>query len=156
MARYMTHPAARSLFVGGAVAGTVGAVVFHAFLFVIGRAHFPATYLWIASAVYPNHFGANAIALGIVIHFAISIVAGVSYAYVAQTTGLIGRPWMGGLLFGIVANAIMDLVVYARHLGPLPSTWHAIGIGLLAHVVFFALPVAFVLMRYERVPVPWV
>ncbi len=156
MARYMTHPAARSLVAGGVIAGIIGAVLMHGFLFAVGMAHFPATYEWIASAFLPHATGERAVWFGIGMHFAIAIVAATLYAYAAQVTGLMGRPLLGGLIFGIVTNGVMDVLVHARGLAPFPTTWHDIGLGLVAHVVFFGVPVALYLSRYERVPIPWV
>ncbi len=157
MARYITHPSARSFVGGGIVAGILGGLLFGAFLFVVGLARYPTTYQVIASGI----LGRIALTttqfawVGIAVHFAIAIVAAILYAYGAQMTGLLGRPMLGGTIFGIVANAVMDAVVYARGLAPLPTTWHDIGIQAVAHVLFFGIPVAWYLSRYERVPVPY-
>ncbi|MGH7736945.1 MAG: hypothetical protein ACREMP_03605 [Candidatus Tyrphobacter sp.] len=156
MARYITHPSARSLIAGGAIAGIIGGCIFHAFLFAIGRAHFPSTYEWIASGLLGDVAYDGSLAwAGILIHFAIAIVAATIYAYVAQVVGLLGRPFVGTLVLGIAMNGVMDLVKYVRWDTPLPTTWPGIGVLLLAHVVFFAAPIAFFLSKYERVPVPY-
>ncbi len=157
MARYITHPSARSFLAGGIVAGILGGLLFGAFLFVVGLARYPTTYQVIASgllgriALTTTQFAL----VGIAIHFGIAIVAAVLYAYGAQMTGLLGRPVIGGTIFGIVTNAVMDAVVYARGLAALPTNWHDIGIQVIAHVIFFGIPVAWYLSRYERLPVPY-
>lgn len=156
MARYVTHPSARSPIAGAVVAGIIGAFFIHAFFFAVGLARFPATYNWIASGVvgraaYTGHWEW----LGVLLHLAISIVIATLYVYVAQVTGLIGRPLLGGTLLGIATNGVMDLIVYARLGTPLPTTWHDIAIPLVAHVVFFGVPIALYLARYERVPIPY-
>jgi hypothetical protein len=157
MARYITHPAARSFVAGGIVAGTLGGLIFGAFLFAIGLARYPTTYQVIASGILGRtaFTTTNYAWAGIGIHFAIAIVAAIMYAYAAQMSGLLGRPLLGGTIFGLVANGVMDVVVYARGLAALPTTWHDIGIQAVAHVVFFGIPVAWYLSRYERVPVPY-
>ncbi len=157
MARYVTHPAKRSFVAGGFVAGLIGAVLMHAFLFAVGVIHYPSYYDRIAAGIVGWSVDPQSAALlGIIIHFAIAVVAAIVYAYVGQVTGLLGKPILGAMLFGIVMNGIMDLVVYARGLGPLPATWHDVIIGLIAHIVFFAAPIAFFLTKYERVPLPYV
>lgn len=154
MARYITHPAAKSTFWGGVVAGLIAGAFFHAFLFAIGVAHWPATYEWIAGGFFGRAVPAAPL-VGIAGHFLISIAAATLYAYLAQVMGLIGRPWVGALVFGIAMNGVMDLIVFARGLSPLPSTWHDIIVGLVAHVFFFALPATLYLAKYERVLVPY-
>jgi hypothetical protein len=159
MARYVTHPAARSLLAGGVVAGILGAFVMHAFLFAVGMVRYPLTYEWIASGVIGHAAYVDHVAwLGVIVHVGIAIVAATLYAYAAQFSGLLGKPLLGALLFGIVTNGVMDVIAFAKGLAPSPTmlTWHDLGIGLAAHVVFFALPIALFLSRYERVPVPYV
>ncbi|HEY9085728.1 MAG TPA: hypothetical protein VIN40_07320 [Candidatus Tyrphobacter sp.] len=157
MARYITHPSARSLFAGGIVAGILGGFLFEGFLLAARMANFPATYQWIASGLVGRAAFASTdfVWLGIAVHFAIAIAAAIAYGYAAQIAGLLGRPLMGGVIFGVGMNAVMDAIVYAMRLSPLPTSAHDIGIGLAAHVVFFGIPVAWFLSRYERVPVPY-
>lgn len=157
MARYLTHPSARSLLVGGVLAGILGGCLIDAFLFAVGMARFPATFQWIASGILgpAAYASSNSIWIGIALHFAIAIVAAIAYGYAAQIAGLLGRPVMGGIIFGVVMNAMMDLIAYAKRIAPLPSGAHGIGIGLVAHVIFFGIPIAWFLSRYERVLVPY-
>ena len=158
VARYVTHPSARSLFAGGFVAGILGGFLIDGFLLVVHMAHVPATYQWIASGIVGRAAFANTdfVWLGIALHFAIAVAAAIAYAYVAQISGLLGRPLVGGIIFGIVMNGIMDLAVYEMRLGALPTSVHDIGIGLAAHILFFGIPIALFLSRYERVPTPYV
>lgn len=157
MARYMTHPAARSLLAGGFVAGVLGGFLIHAFFFAVGIAHYPGTYEWIASGIIGRAaFGNHLAWVGVIVHFCIAIVAATLYAYIAQIIGLLGKPLVGGTLFGIVTNGVLDLIAYAKWGTPLPTTWHDLAIPLVAHVFFFGIPVALFLSRYERVPVPYV
>ncbi len=157
MARYITHPQARSLWAGGIVAGIAGGFLIHAFLFAVGIAHYPATYQWIASGLIGKSAFTNAdgAVIGVLLHFAISIVAAIVYAYAGQFTGLLGRPLLAGTIFGVVMNALMDLAAFERTNTPLPSGLHDVGIGLVAHVVFFGIPIALFLSRYERVMIPY-
>lgn len=157
MARYITHPAARSLVAGGIVAGILGGFLIHAFFFAIGTAHYPMTYEWIASGIVGRAAFTHHLAwLGVIVHFLIAIVAATIYAYVAQMVGLLGKPLLGGTLFGIVMNGVMDLIAYEKWGTPFPTTWHDVAMPLVAHVIFFGIPIAFFLSRYERVPVPYV
>ncbi len=158
MARFITHPSARSLFAGGFVAGIIGGFLIDGFLLVVHVAHFPARYEWIASSIVGRAAFANTdfVWLGIALHFCIAVAAATAYAYLGQIAGLLGRPLVGGIIFGIILNGITDLTVYEMRMGALPTSPHDIGVGLAAHVVFFGIPVAWFLSRYERVPVPYV
>jgi hypothetical protein len=158
MARYLTHPSARSLLGGAFIAGIVGALLFDAFLFVVRAASFPSTYQWIAAGIVGTRRafeGTDYVPLGIALHFAIAILAALAYAYVGQIVGVLGRPLLGGIVFGLLMNGVMDLVVYLKELGPMPHGAYDVGIGLIAHVIFYGLPVAFYIARFERVPVPY-
>lgn len=154
MARYTTHPSATSLLAGGVVAGLIGGALIDAFLFAIHRATFPATYQWIASGIVGSiaFTGTGYVLIGIAIHFAIAVVAALAYAYIGQIVGIIWRPIVGGILLGIVVNAVMDAIVWSKGLGPLPHTTGDIAIGLVAHVFFYGIPVAWFVARFERVP----
>ncbi len=158
MARYITHPQAHSLWAGGIVAGIMGGFLFHAFLFAVGAAHYPSTYQWIASGLLGKSAftSVDGALIGIFLHFVISIAAAILYGYAGQLTGLLGRPLVSGTIFGVVMNAAMDLIAFERGISALPSGWHDIGIGLAAHVIFFGIPIALFLSRYERVTVPYV
>ncbi len=158
MARYLTHPSARSLLGGAFVAGIIGGFLFDAFLFAVGMARFPATYQWIASGIIGRHLaysGTDFVWLGIALHFGIAVVAAVTYAYVGQIVGLLGRPFLGGTILGVAMNAIMDTVVVLKGLAPVPHSVHDIGLGLAAHVLFYGIPVAWFISRYERIPIPY-
>jgi hypothetical protein len=159
MARYLTHPTARSLFGGAVIAGLIGGTLLGAFLFVARIATYPSWFQWVASGVLGTRVGFNAtyfVWVGIALHYGIAIVAAIFYAYIGQVVGVLGRPIVGGTLFGIVMNAIMDFVIYVRGLGLLPHGGYEIGLGLVAHVVFFGIPVAWYIARYERLPIPYV
>lgn len=158
MARYLTHPSARSLLSGGFLAGIIGGALLAAFLLAVRLATYPSWFQWVASGVLGSRIGFTETGfawLGIVLHFAIAIVAAISYAYVGQVVGWLGRPFLAGTVFGVVMNAFMDFVIYVRGLGLLPHGTPAILLGLVAHVCFFGIPVAWFVARYERFPVPY-
>jgi hypothetical protein len=157
MARYVTHPTRQSLFGGAVTAGIIGAVLFDAFLLAIHAIRYPATYQLYASGIFGgNAFGDVSFAwVGIVLHFLVAIVAAIVYAYAAQVFGLLSKPIAGGIIFGIVMNAVMDFILFGKGMSPLPNSWPAIGIGLAAHVIFYGFPVAWYLARYERVTIPY-
>jgi hypothetical protein len=157
MARYVTHPTRQSLFGGAVTAGIIGAVLFDAFLLVIHAIQYPGTYQLYASGIFgPGAFNDVSFAwVGIVLHFLVAIVAAIVYAYAAQIFGLLSKPIISGIIFGVVMNAIMDLILFGKGMEPLPSGWPAIGVGLAAHVIFYGIPVAWYLARYERVAIPY-
>jgi len=133
-------------------AGVIGGAVVDLFLIIVRAAPFPGIYQFIASAlVGPVAFTSSAyILLGLVMHFAISIVAALAYAYVAtRSRALIENPTLWGAIFGVGVMVVMQVVTGVAHVSP-PPTVIGIVIGLLSHVVFFGLPVAWYIALGEK------
>ncbi len=128
-------------------AGIVGGIIVDLFLILVHAAPFPGVYMFIASGlVGPVAFSSSGyIALGILLHLIISIVWAAIYVVVFQRL-LPKLPWWGNaVIFGLVVMLGMQALLLGKHLEPAFPTGMALVTNLIAHVVFFALPVAYVL-----------
>jgi len=128
-------------------AGIIGGIIVDLFLVLTRNAPFPGVYMFISSGLV----GAVAfsspwyIALGILLHLLISIVWAAIYATIFLR--LIPKlPWWGNAtIFGVVVMLGMQGVLLGKHLEPAFPAGTALLTNLIAHVVFFAFPVAYVL-----------
>ena len=128
-------------------AGIVGGIIVDLFLIIVHAAPFPGVYMFIASGlVGPAAFTSSwYIALGVVLHLLISIVWAAIYVFVFQQL-FAKLPWWGNaVIFGVVVMLGMQAVLLSKHLEPAFPTGMGLVTNLIAHVVFFALPVAYVL-----------
>jgi hypothetical protein len=127
------------------IAGIVGGIMIDLFLVVIRAASFPGMYASIAEAAVGRaaYSWQSYIALGIGLHFAISIVAALAYAYLGSALHLLRRWLVGGTLLGVVLMVVMHGVQHLVGRHP-PLTAAALLTGLIAHVVFFGWPVAYI------------
>jgi hypothetical protein len=141
----------RSVVAPAFVAGMIGAAVVDAFLSI--ATHRPIVKMWqfIAStAVGPVAFSSPEYALlGGFLHLVTSLVWAYLYAYVWRAVNNLRNWGLGAVLWGVVVNVCMDGFLALR--GALPPLMPAgiIG-GLVAHIVFFAIPVAWYLARSIR------
>lgn len=138
----------------GAIAGLCGAVLLDLYLTLseplILKGVTPLIVMqWDAS----NVLGAAAYrggwataALGTLMHFGVSIVWGVIFIFAAaRDRWLVDRPVFGGALLGAVAMAVMRGIIHLGHavVRPFPNAGYFLYI-IIAHVIFFGIPVAFV------------
>jgi hypothetical protein len=127
------------------IAGIVGGITIHLFLVAIRAAAFPGMYIHIAEAVVGRaaYSWSSYIALGIGLHFTISIVAALAYAYLGSALHMLPRWLAGGTLLGVVVLVVMHGVLYFAGRGA-PLTAPALLTSLVAHIVFFGWPVAYI------------
>ena len=139
------------------VAGLVGAITFDLFLWIATvlpvHGNMFDVWQWTASAaIGPAAMTSPSYAwLGLLVHLCVSIGWAGGYAYLASTRPYMNKRWLiSGLMYGIVVYVFMDLVLLgAGKLAPL-ATPNALVVQVLAHCVFFGLPVAFVVARMDR------
>ena len=131
-----------ALIVPAIIAGIIGGIVVDAFLAIAG--HRSPLDIWGFVATTVAGPGASWI-VGFVTHFVISIVWAILYAYVFA--GRLQNWIVGAIVWGIVVDAAMALLLAVKLGAP---WWGTFSQGLLAHVVFFALPVALYLSRSAR------
>ncbi len=140
--------------VAGVTAGLAGAVIVDVYLIVVlvvllHSMSVPALYQFVASgAIGKGAYSLPAaVYLGIALHVAVSLAWAVGYAYVAaQTPQVLRRPLLSGTAFGFVVMLAMQLVEVAAGIYTLPTTG-SLANEILAHTVFFGIPVAYIVTR---------
>ena len=91
-----------------------------------------------------------AVPLGIVLHFSVAIGWALGYVYLVRTQPqLLARPWISGAAYGLVVYVFMEIVLITA------GVYHRAAPGLLftqivAHVVFYGIPVAVIVSRLLR------
>lgn len=142
------------------LAGLAGAALIDVYLMVADWLLNPkATPLglmqWDASNVLgPASYGEGwaGAAVGTVLHFSVSIVWAALFVAAATRVGwLVRRPLLSGTLLGLVAMGVMRVVIHFGHavVPPFRDVVHFANV-LVAHVVFFGIPVALVAARLLR------
>jgi hypothetical protein len=141
---------------GGIVAGLAGAVSLGAYLLLtvvyVFHAATPATFFrYIASAALGKaaYAAPGAVALGIAIHVFIAVGWTLGYAYVAaQNPQVRLRPLISGSVFGIFVMIAMQLGEVLANIYALPDSFTLLN-QFVAHVVFFGIPIAYIVRRFE-------
>jgi hypothetical protein len=134
------------------VAGIIGGILIDLFLVVSGAAPFPGVYQFIASSVVGQvAFTASSyIWLGVAMHFGVSIVWALLYAFAANAAHSLRKWVVGGLILGVIALIGMQIISTITHIAQ-PLTVTSIVGSLISHVVFFGLPIAwYVSLPYRR------
>jgi len=154
----MTKALARPRSIAAGVgAGLAGGVLLDLYLFVTTAHADPAAMaaIWtfvasvlIGKAAFAG--GAPIVALGIVLHFVVAIGWGVGYALLAdRTPQLITRPFPSGFGYGVLVDILMQFVQIAAGAWQVPKASVAFT-GLIGHIVFYGLPVAYIVARAHR------
>jgi uncharacterized membrane protein YagU involved in acid resistance len=144
----------------GLAAGIIAGIVIDAFLLVttIAGGASPTQalgiYSWIASVAFGHAILSSpaAPALGVLLHFAVSIFWALGYVYLVRSQPqLLTRPWLSGAGFGLVVYCFMEimLITAGEYHRPKPPE---LAVGLVAHIVFFGMTVALVVSRMLRRP----
>jgi uncharacterized membrane protein YagU involved in acid resistance len=148
----------RLIFKQAVVAGILAGITLEAYLLL--TTVFPVhgsvvqTWQWIASAAFGEiAYSSPSYALvGLVCHFIVSIAWAGGYAYLAQQQPFMNQRWIiSGLVYGLIVYLFMDILLLGVRLFVPPSPLMLINV-LIAHCVFFGLPVAFVTQRLAPVP----
>lgn len=132
----------------GLLAGLAGAVVIALFLAAVGIAGGKSPGEALAADTWT--LGAPSLAGGLALHLFIGVAWALGYVYLLRSQPqLLTRPWVSGLGFGLVVYVFMGVVqiMAGRYHRPSPSQFE---ISLIAHVVFYGLPVALVVARLLR------
>jgi hypothetical protein len=145
----------RAQIVAGLIAGLAGGILIELFLFGAQIANgqpagavIVATFTYIASALGPG-VAANPSAplIGLVLHFCVAIGWALGYVYLIRSQPqLLSRPWVSGACFGIVVWVFMQIVLLSAGLFHRPSL-PELATGLIAHILFYGIPVALIVSR---------
>jgi hypothetical protein len=139
----------------GIVAGVIGGALIDTFLVIANHATYIQIWQFVASALVGSaaYASPSYAILGFAMHFAISIVWASIYAWAAfgPVPTLVRAPVLSGLLYGIVVMIGMTVVLMVNHVGPagIPDAGTLVK-SLIAHTVFFGLPVALYVSRAAR------
>ena len=143
----------------GIIAGMVGGCTIDIFLlavFVFGFGNPPSAIPMFYQSVAATATGSPADAshasalLGIVLHFCVALGWALAYAWLAQRQPqLVQRPLISGFVFGGVVWLIMLVVLFVNGAIP-PQTPAVITTALIAHCIFFGVPVAYVVEAVVR------
>jgi hypothetical protein len=136
--------------VGSAIiAGLIGGVVVDAFLSLVMHTSVIGIWQFVASTIVGKvaFSSPEYAALGFVVHFVTSIVWAVLYLYVFGALGQLKNWIVGAIVWGIVVDALMNALLAVK-----TGSAYLPGVegGLVAHIVFYALPVALYLARSVR------
>ena len=108
----------------------------------------------VASGPFPGatQWGAAGSALGLATHFTLmAIMVGVFMLAARERPSLLDRPWVSGLIYGLITYVVMNLIVVPWRFGAaLPPPTRAIVTQLFAHIALVGLPTAFIARRYLR------
>ena len=90
--------------------------------------------------------------LGLVVHFALMAIMVAVFMFAARAMPrLLDRPFMTGLVYGVLTYAVLDLIVVPLRF---PAAWPpsalSITTQLFAHIVLVGLPTAFIARKYLR------
>ena len=152
--------ALRAQLTAGIVAGLVGEILIDAFLIGVQIAAgappagtITGTFAHVASvALGPRANDLPAAPLiGALLHFGISIGWAFGYVYLLRTRPLLlAQPWLSGAGFGLVVYVFMQILLLGAHAFVWPPTPTAFVNQILAHMLFFGVPVAYVIARMDK------
>jgi uncharacterized membrane protein (DUF2068 family) len=137
--------------------GIAGAVLIDAYILAVGALSHRLTpeqlYTYVASGLIGKaaySFPGTA-ALGVAMHLVISAGWGIGYAYAALgSRQLVDRPAVSGIAFGLFVYLIMQIVEALIGIWHAPSANDAFT-AIVAHTIFFGLPVAYIVAKRLRV-----
>jgi hypothetical protein len=110
------------------------------------------TFPWIASVLFGPSILANPAAplIGVVMHFCVAIGWALGYVYLIHSQPqIVTKPLISGFAYGLVVYCFMAIVLITAGQYHRPSP-PALATGLIAHTVFYGIPVALVVSRLLR------
>jgi uncharacterized membrane protein YagU involved in acid resistance len=144
-----------AIFGGALVAGTILAAWMIFSFTVILRMFSPLEALqWNASNVLGNAAysqGFSSAAVGVVMHYLVALVWAMIYVFLFAKQRVVDmHPLVNGALFGVVVWFVMTFMVLSLGVGThIDVNALSIVTGILANVVFFGMPLAYVVRRLE-------
>lgn len=140
----------------GIVAGIAGGVILDLFIYFTGVLPHHGSMLTVWQNVALTAFGKVALTsasyawAGLALHFAVSIGWAIGFAYLAEKQpGVNAQPVLSGVIFGFVVYLVMQMVLYTAQALVITGAMQVVS-GIIAHTVFFGLPVALVTRAQTR------
>jgi uncharacterized membrane protein YagU involved in acid resistance len=139
----------------GVIAGLAGAFCMHAFVYVATllpqHASILSLWQWVASAAVGKvaYTSPSYAWLGLALHLLTSIAWATGYVYIAQRNAAVQRAALiAGLAYGAIVYLLMQFVLYTAQMLQSADAL-SIYLALLAHTVFYGVPVALVAARVK-------
>jgi hypothetical protein len=109
---------------------------------------------FVASGPIPSatDMGMAGAILGLLVHFTLMAIMVAVFVLAARSRpALLDRPWLSGLVYGLITYVVMNLVVVPLRF---PAAWPpsilSITTQLFSHIVLVGWPIAFITRRYLR------
>ena len=147
-----------SIITQAVVAGLIAGIFIEAYLWatIVLPAHgsLLQSWQWVASTVIGKQaFTSLSFAwLGLLIHLLVAIGWAGGYAYLASTRPYMNQRWyISGPIYGFVVYMFMEIVLLGDNNFVWPASLPAFfNYAVGAHVIFFGMPLAFVVARMDR------
>ena len=108
----------------------------------------------VAAGPFPaaTEMGAAGSLLGLAVHFTLMAIMVAVFVFAARAVPmLLDRPWVSGLVYGLITYAVLDLIVVPMRF---PAAWPpsalSITTQLFAHIALVGWPTAFITRRQLR------
>ena len=109
---------------------------------------------FVASGPFPAaaEMGTAGSVLGLAVHFTLMALMVAAFVIAARAIPfLLDKPWVSGLLYGLITYAVLDLIVVPMRF---PTAWPpstlSVTTQLFAHIALVGWPAAFITRRYSR------
>jgi len=150
---FMQRSTWKPILLATALCGTLD-IVFAAILTLMRGREIADMLRFVASGPFPaaSEMDASGAVLGLVVHFTLMAIMVAWFVIAARNVpALTDRPWLAGLIYGLITWAVMNLIVVPLRF---PVAWPpkpmAIATQLFAHVALVGLPTAYIARRYVR------
>jgi hypothetical protein len=150
---FMQRSMWKPILLATALCGTLD-IVFAAILTLMRGREIADMLRFVASGPFPaaSEMDASGAVLGLVVHFTLMAIMVAWFVIAARNVpALTDRPWLAGLIYGLITWAVMNLIVVPLRF---PAAWPpkpmAIATQLFAHVALVGLPTAYIARRYVR------
>jgi len=138
-------------------AGVVGIIILDVYLYFteILPEHGSLTQMWqvvASAAIGPEALTNMSYArLGVAVDLIVAIGWAGGYAYFAQTQNFVNTRWLiSGLMYGFIVYVLMQVLLLGAHAFAWPPTPAAFVNQIFARMLFFGVPVAYVVSRMDR------
>jgi len=125
----------------GLLAGLAGGILLALFLLAVQAAGGSALVVNSGLGALPD----------VVLLFLVAIGWALGYVYSVQSRPqLLEQPWISGVVFGVIVYVFRQIVLALNGAWHVPATPGVVAVGLVAHVVFYGIPVALLISRFLR------
>jgi hypothetical protein len=125
----------------GLVAGLAGGILLALFLSAIHAAGGPAFATAAGLDAWPD----------VVLLFAVAIGWAIGYVYLVHSRPqLLTHPWISGSVFGVGVYVFRQIALVLNGAWHIPAGPGVVAVGLIAHVVFYGIPVALLVSHFLR------